>query len=90
MTLNAAQSVFLTTRNHPIDLSSEYLNVLEDGVDAFVNALQTRESHFGSLHCLSDLPISDGNVERLAQLKLFKKLTLSVWYSPLLCPGEDT
>jgi hypothetical protein len=54
-----------------------------DGGDAFVDALQTRKSHFGLLHFLNHIPMSDFNIERLVQLKLFDKLTLHRWDHPM-------
>ncbi|GAX29012.1 hypothetical protein FisN_7Hu397 [Fistulifera solaris] len=78
--LNSDQLSFLATRDHPIDLTFEYSNVLEDEGDAFVRSLQIRELPFGSLHFLGTaFPISDDNVERLVQLPIFDKLTLPEW-----------
>jgi hypothetical protein len=78
--LNSAQLSFLATRDHPIDLTFECSNVLEDEGDALLQALQVRGLPFGSLHFLDTaLPISDDNVERLVQLPIFEKLTLPEW-----------
>ncbi|GAX24538.1 hypothetical protein FisN_18Lu119 [Fistulifera solaris] len=82
--VNSAQLAFLATRNHPIDLTFEFLNVLEDGGNALVQALQVRGTHFGSLRFLDDLPLSDENVEQLSRLAIFEKLTLPLWDSDMV------
>ncbi len=81
---NSAQLAFLASRNHPIDLAFEFLNVLEDGGNALVQALQVRGTHFGSLRFLDDLPLSDENVEQLSRLAIFKKLALPLWDSDMV------
>jgi hypothetical protein len=82
--MNSAQLAFLASRNHPIDLAFEFLNVLEDGGNALVQALQVRGAHFGSLRFLDDLPLSDENVEQVSRLAIFRKLTLPLWESDMV------
>ena len=79
VTLNAAQSIFLATRGHPIALTFKYDVDLEDEGDAFVNALQTRESPFGSMHFCDNIPFRTENIARLMQPQMFEQLTLPAW-----------
>ncbi|GAX17888.1 hypothetical protein FisN_18Hu092 [Fistulifera solaris] len=54
-------------------------NVFKGAGDAFVDALDDRESHFGWLHFQFSLPLSDCNIKRLVQFKPFDKLTFYAW-----------
>ncbi len=83
--MTAAQTVILATRPYPLDLTLHFMSEgfnLEDGDTAFVNALETRTTSFGSLTCNSyyrqQLPMTRENLIRRFQLdETLDKLGLS-------------
>jgi hypothetical protein len=64
------QAVVLATRSYPIQLVlGGHMAFSSDGGTAFVEALETRTSNFGSLGILADdNPLSQPNLKRLLQL----------------------
>ena len=84
---SAEQSVILATRPCPLNVELYVVwraakLAFGDGGTAFVDALQTRQSSFGSLSISSEsgrhMPLSDANMKRLLELdNMFEKLNNS-------------
>jgi hypothetical protein len=82
LTLSPAQSETLAENSHPVQVS--FLNcVLEDGGTSFINALEHRQSKFGSLGIDERTTLADENLDRLLQLNVMDHLSL-----PSLDPEE--
>jgi hypothetical protein len=83
LTLSAAQSNVLATRLHPIAMTICDSNFV-DGGNAFVSALQGRESSFGSLTFQCDLreviDMDDDIFKRLLEVDTIKHLILPYQY----------
>ena len=81
LALSAAQSVAVALTPHPTRLRL-YGCSFEDGGTAFVDALQERQSTFGSLDFVSSLEfagttaLNDDNLKRLFQVDKIERLTL--------------
>ena len=65
--LSAAQSTVLATRPHPIHVTFSECTFKNKGA-TFVNALENRQSSFGSLTLVDCAVIHDDHLERLLQL----------------------
>lgn len=72
--LSARHSVALATRPDPIEVEFGEDCVFEDGGEAFVKALETRHSSFGSLAFERFLPLANRNLKRFFQVKTIEKL----------------
>ncbi|GAX28089.1 hypothetical protein FisN_2Hu090 [Fistulifera solaris] len=82
LTLSPSQSETLAEESHPVQVS--FLNcVLEDGGTSLINALEHRQSKFGSLGIDERTTLTDENLDRLLQLDVIDHLSL-----PLLDPEE--
>ncbi len=78
MRFNAAQSRVLATRPDRIGLILESTCCFEDDGEAFIHALQNRQSSFGTFGLSGNISIIfKENLKRLLQLTTFDKLTLS-------------
>lgn len=75
LVLSAAQSVVLASRPHPTRLEL-YDCIFDDGGTAFVDALQKRESSFGSLTLPWGTSLSDDNLRRLFQVDTLERLSI--------------
>ena len=75
MNLSAQQSIVLATRPHLIWLTLDGCEY-EDYGTAFVDALETRTSSFGSLTFAGYMRFTDSNLRRLLQVDVFEHLTL--------------
>jgi hypothetical protein len=86
LTLSVEQSTFLATRSHPMLLTLHNCN-FEDCGTAFVDALASRKTSFGSLALREDLtPFDIGveNMKRLLQVGTIKELILPLFQGDLV------
>ena len=91
--LSEAQSIILATRSYPLELelTTSYVRGGVSFVDqgsSFVDALESRQSSFGSLcfdSTINPMPFSSSNLKRLLQLDgMFETLTLGSVYEEIV------
>ncbi len=92
-TLSATQSVALATRPYPVELVLLESMSFEDGGIAFVDALQSRQSSFGTLHLNGSgddrehqVSLDDTVLQRLFQTNTIEKLEVKGYMNNNLIP----